>query len=95
MEIPELDEDISCRKGSCYDDDQSLRTISPDTREAMHSQAQKMKDKKLSVIMSMQEDNDYSDDDDKTQATLQTGRHSSKIKKSKRKEKREKKRKKN
>ena len=95
MEIPELDEDISCRKGSCYDDDQSLRTISPDTREAMHSQAQKLKDKKLSVIMSMHEDNDYSDEDDKSQSTLQNGRHSSKIKKSKRKEKREKKRKKN
>ena len=36
----------------------------------MHSQAQKMKDKKLSVIMSMHEDNDLSDDDDKSQATL-------------------------
>ena len=99
MEIPELDEDISCRKGSCYDDDQSLRTLSPDAREAMHSQAQKLRDKKLSVIVSVHEDNELSDfsdhDDDKSQATLQTGRSSSRIKKSKRKEKREKKRKKN
>ena len=73
MEIPELDEDISSRKGRWDDDDQSLRTLSPDTRDLMHSQAQKMKDKKLSVIVSVHEDNlsDFSDhDDDKSQATL-------------------------
>ena len=98
MEIPELEEDTSCRRGNYYDDDESLRTLSPDCREAMHSQAQKMKDKKLSVIVSVHEDNlsDFSDhDDDKSQATLQTGRRSSRITDSKRKKKRDKKRKKN
>ena len=68
MEIPELDEDMSCtgRRESCFDDDQSLRTISPDAREAMHSQAQKMRDNKLSVIVSVHEDNlsDFSDHED-------------------------------
>ena len=34
MEIPELDDDDKSRKGGCFDDE-SLRTMSPDAREAM------------------------------------------------------------
>ena len=55
MEIPELDDDDKSRKGGCFDDE-SLRTMSPDAREAMVTQSQKIKDHKLSVIVSMHED---------------------------------------